>query len=124
MKPCKIRKKNFCHIADKVWTKEKGTGGIRHVDEIKIKIESRLCCFYRKIDEYGNLVDVQLSKPQEREGTKTLFSQALELHDDPVQKMVTGGLASYPQTLEKELGKSAEYEVCPCLAISLNRVID
>ncbi len=49
------------------------------------------------MDEDGNLVDVGLSKKRDMEAAKAFFTQAHEIAQQPPQRVVTDGLASYPR---------------------------
>ena len=100
---------------DEIRAKCKGkVGKIWKIDETKVK--GVWCYLYRGIDEYGNLVDVRLSKTRDMEGTKAFFARAREISDDIPERVQTDGLASYPRAIEEELGEEVEHEVLPCTA--------
>ena len=61
-------------------------------------------------------IDVRLSQTRDMAGTKAFFAQAIGLHEDSPEKVATDGLASYPRTIEEELGKEVKHEVRPCTA--------
>lgn len=46
-------------------------------------------------------------------GTKTFFAQAVNLHEEVLEKTATDGLGSYPRAITEELGKAVEHEVRP-----------
>lgn len=47
-------------------------------------------------------------------GTKAFSAQAVELYDNPPNKVATDGLASCPHAIEEALGEDVEHEVRPC----------
>ncbi|MGR3278686.1 IS6 family transposase [Acaryochloris marina NIES-2412] len=103
------------HFTEQIRTKRKGkVGKVWLVDETYVRIKGKWCYLYRGIDNAGNLVDVRLSKTRDMAGTKAFFAQAIELHDDPPDKVATDGLASYPRAITEELGEDVEHEVRAC----------
>jgi putative transposase len=104
-------------FTEQIWTKRQGkVGKVWLVDETFVKVRSKWCYLYRGINEDGNLVDVRLSSTRDRDGTKAFFAQAVGLHGDSPEQVATDGLASYPRTIEEELGEGVEHEVRPCTA--------
>jgi transposase-like protein len=96
--------------------KRKGKlGKIWFVDETYIRVKGRWCYLYRAIDEDGNLVDVRLSEKRDMEAAKAFFAQAHEIAEQPPQRVVTDGLASYPRAIDGELGTNVKHEVRGCL---------
>lgn len=104
-------------FTEQIRTKREGqVGKIWMVDETCIWIQGVGCYLYRGIDEDGALVDVRLSKTHDMAGPKAFFSQAIELHEDAPDKIVTDGSATYPRASTEELGQDTEHGVRPCTA--------
>ena len=103
-------------LAQQLRAKRKGKlGKIWFVDETYIRVKGKWCYLYRAIDENGNLVDVRLSEKRGMEAAKAFFAQAREVAEQSPQRVVTGGLVSYPRAIDEELETDVEHEVRGCL---------
>jgi putative transposase len=103
-------------FAQQLRAKRQGkVGKIWFVDETYIRVKGRWCYLYRAIDEDGNLADVRLSERRDMEAAKAFFAGAHEIAEQPPQRVVTDGLASYPRAIDEELGTDVEHEVRGCL---------
>ena len=104
-------------FTDQIRAKRKGkVGKIWKIDETYVRVKEVWCYLYRGIDEYGNLMDVRLSKTRDMEGTKAFFARARTIAEDIPERVQTDGLASYPRAVEEELGEEVKHEVLPCTA--------
>jgi putative transposase len=56
-----------------------------------------------------------LSEKRDMEAAKAFFAQAHERAEQPPQRVVTDGLASYPRAIAEELGTDVEHEARGCL---------
>ncbi|MEL7086637.1 MAG: IS6 family transposase [Cyanobacteria bacterium J06597_1] len=83
-------------------------------DEIFIKVRGKNCYLYRAIDSDGNLVDSMLSQKRDMEAAKAFFRKALELAEEPPERVVTDGLTSYPRAISEELGTDVKHERRGC----------
>jgi len=91
-------------------------GKLWKVDDTFVRLKGEWCYLDRGIDEYGNLVNVRLSKTGDMAGTKAFFARARKMADDIPERVQTDGLASYPRAVEEELGEAVEHEVLPSRA--------
>jgi putative transposase len=57
-----------------------------HIDETYIRLKKQWYYLYRAIDNFGNLVDVRLSKTRDLEAAKAFFRQALEMCEKSPEK--------------------------------------
>ncbi|WP_346293189.1 IS6 family transposase [Sphaerothrix gracilis] len=113
------------HIRNK---RQQTFGRIWYVDETYVRIQGKWCYLYRGIDEYGNLLNVQLSEHRDideygnllnvrlsehrdTEAAKAFFEQVSELMPEPPERVVTDGHSSYPRAISEVLGKSVQHEV-------------
>ncbi|MEP0914842.1 IS6 family transposase [Leptolyngbya sp. GB1-A1] len=103
-------------FAKQLRAKRKGkVGKIWFADETYIRVKGQWCYLYGAIDEYGNLVDVRLSKKRDMAAAKAFFAQAHEVAEQSPQRVVTDRLSSYPRAIDEELGSDVEHQVRGCL---------
>src|ERR687885_2816853 len=92
-------------VADKLRAKRKGQAGrSRHVDETYIKVGGVWKYLYRAIDRDGNLVDSLLSEHRDMEAAKRFFTAALDVAEQPPEKVTADGHESYPRAIRETLG--------------------
>jgi len=73
----------FPLFTEQIRSKRQGKlGKIWKVDGTFVRLKGECCYLYRGIDEYGNLVDVRLSKTRDMEGTKAFFARARKIADE------------------------------------------
>ena len=79
-------------VADKLRAKRKGQGGRSwHVDETYIRVGGIWKYLYRAIDREGNLIDSLLSEHRDMDAAKRFFMAALEVAEQPPEKVTTDG---------------------------------
>lgn len=78
-------------------------------DETYLKVKGETVYLYRAIDQFGNLVDVRLSKTRDLEAAEAFFKQAaLTVGHKPTQ-VTSDKHASYPKAIRKQLGRKVEH---------------
>ena len=70
---------------------------------------------YRAIDREGNLVDSLLSVHRDMEAAKRFFTAALEVAEQPPEKVTTDGHDSYPRAIRETLGDEVIHRCNPYL---------
>jgi putative transposase len=90
--------------------KRKGKVGKKwHVDETSIKVKGHWCYLYRAIDQFGNLVDVRLSKTRDLKAAEAFFQQSLQTVGHKPEKVTTDKHTSYPKAIRKSLGRKVKH---------------
>lgn len=64
---------------------------------------------YQAIDEFGNLVDVRLSKTRDLAAAEAFFKQAVETVGHKPTQVTSDKHASYPKVIRKQLGRKVEH---------------
>jgi transposase-like protein len=70
------------------------------VDETYVKVAGRWTYLYRAIDQYGQVVDVWLSRRRDLTAARVFFSQALAVGTAPVE-VTTDRAPAYPRILDE-----------------------
>jgi putative transposase len=97
-------------VADKLRAKRKGQAGRSwHVDETYIRVGGVWKYLYRAIDREGNLVDSLLSEHRDMEAAKRFFTAALEVAEQPPEKVTTDGHDAYPRAIRETLGEAVSH---------------
>jgi transposase-like protein len=103
-------------LADKLRAKRKGhVGRSWHVDETYIKVAGAWKYLYRAIDRDGNLVDSLLSEHRDMDAAKRFFKAALEVAEQPPERVTTDGHDSYPRAIRETLGEDVTHRDNPYL---------
>jgi transposase, IS6 family len=76
------------------------------VDETYIKVAGRWAYLYRAVDQYGQVVDVLLSRRRDAAAARALFTRALRCGRAPVE-VVTDRAPVYPRVVD-EVAVSSE----------------
>ncbi len=103
-------------VADKLRAKRRGQAGHSwHVDETYIKVAGVWKYLYRAIDREGNLVDSRLSEHRDMDAAKRCFTAALEVAEEPPERVTTDGHDSYPRAIRETLGAEVTHRCNPYL---------
>src|ERR687884_1782070 len=103
-------------VADTLRAKRKGQAGRSwHVDETYIRVGGVWKYLYRAIDRDGNLVDSLLSEHRDMDAAKRFSQAALEVAEQPPEKVTTDGHASYPRAIRETLGDEVTHRCNPYL---------
>ena len=70
------------------------------MDETYVKIAGRWVYLYRAIDQFGQVIDVLVSKKRDLTATRRFFTRALEHGPFPTE-VTTGRAAAYPRVLDE-----------------------
>src|SRR6188472_161813 len=88
------------------------TGDRWFVDETYVKVAGRWTYLYRAIDQYGQVVDIWLSRRRDLSAARAFFGRALRAGTVPVE-VTTDRAPAYPRVLD-ELIPSALHTTEPC----------
>jgi len=78
-------------------------------DETYLKVKGETVYLYRAIDEFGNLVDVRLSKTRDKASAEAFFRQAVETVGHKPTQVTSDKHTSYPKAIRKQLGRKVEH---------------
>ncbi len=81
------------------------------VDETYVKVDGAWRYLYRALDQFGQVIDVYLSRRRTREAARRFFQRALAVAAEPVE-VTTDRAAVYPRLLE-ELVPAAQHVTRP-----------
>jgi transposase, IS6 family len=70
------------------------------VDETYVKVARRWVYLYRAIDQYGQIIDVLVSKKRDLAATRQFFTRALE-HGPRPTEVTTDQAPAYPRVIEE-----------------------
>jgi putative transposase len=97
-------------FAEALKAKLKGKVGKKwHVDETYINVKGHWCYLYRAIDQFGNLVDVRLSKTRDLKAAEAFFQQSLQTVGYKPEKVTTDKHTAYPKAIRKTLGRKVKH---------------
>ena len=93
------RRHNLKKMAAKRWK----------TDETYLKVKGETVYLYRAIDQFGNLVDVRLSKTRDLAAAEAFFKQAVQTVGHKPSQVTSDKHASYPKAIRKQLGLKVEH---------------
>jgi transposase-like protein len=70
------------------------------VDETYVKVAGRWVYLYRAIDQYGQVIDVLVSRKRDLAATRRFFLRALEHGPNPTE-VTTDQAPAYPRVIEE-----------------------
>jgi IS6 family transposase len=71
------------------------------IDETYVKVSGRWVHLYRAIDQFGQIIDVLMSRKRDLAATRRFFTQALNTTTITPVEVITDKAAVYPQVLDK-----------------------
>ncbi len=71
------------------------------MDETYVKVNGVWCCVYRAVDQYGQVVDVLVSKRRDGQAARGFFARALATLQVIPSEVVTDKAPVYPRVLEE-----------------------
>jgi IS6 family transposase len=71
------------------------------IDETYVKVSGRWVYLYRAIDQFGQVIDVLMSRKRDLAATRRFFTQALNTTTITPIEVITDKAAVYPQVLDK-----------------------
>ncbi|MGH8834123.1 MAG: IS6 family transposase [Actinomycetes bacterium] len=72
-----------------------------HVDETYVKVAGRWVYLYRAVDQFGQVIDVYLSKRRNTESARAFFQRARTTTGVTPSEVITDRAATYPRVLDQ-----------------------